>query len=95
VPDEETPEEEKAKIKQERLEKAENIKNALSAGTFKPKLVTDFDMDKQLKIMQVYDMLNIEEFLETLNDAEAGKCVNVSRRTLISRVIYMSNSMSA
>ena len=69
MPDEETPEEEKAKIKQERLEKAENIKNALSAGTFKPKLVTDFDMDKQLKIMQVYDMLNIEEFLETLNDA--------------------------
>ena len=76
MPDEETPEQEqeriaqeKAKIKQERLEKAENIKKALSAGKFKPKLVTDFDTDKQLKIMQVYDMLNIEEFLEGLNDA--------------------------
>ena len=42
---------------------------------WKPFLVTDFDAEKQLMIMQVYDYNNIQQFIENITERQASKCL--------------------
>lgn len=54
--------------------KKEDLKAGLEKNQFKPFPVNEFDNDKQLMIMQIYDMANIQEFLEAIVEVQASKC---------------------
>lgn len=54
--------------------KKEGLKAGLEKNQFKPFPVNEFDNDKQLMMMQIYDMANIQEFLEAIVEVQASKC---------------------
>lgn len=57
------------------IDKIEAEPESPDKDKWKPFLVTEFDPEKQLMIMQVYDYNNIQNFIEDVQEVQASKCL--------------------